>query len=220
LVVLGVVVLIIFLIIGIGLATESSLISDYSGASYHGTGLVLEHGINWTEAPENPKVVYIAVWASQPYNDYIEKALAEVVKKHGLKPMIVDDVQDYDLKGRFVLFYGPVVGENDWLLYNEISISGILYYSYAGDVKSAVETINSGLVFSEAEIDKSAEKLSEACIKRSLELRIANQSCCVAYWWHLKGKVGSLAEGDPYEMIASGIASQLDQFLRSDSNEP
>lgn len=218
--VLGIVALIVLSIVGVALARDSYVLSALSGASQSGGTLITYKDYNWTFAPENPNVVYVAVWAPDPYRDYIEKALVEVIGKHSLTPVIVDDVQNYDLKGRFVLFYGPVVEENDGLIYNEISISGILYYSYAGDVESAVETINRGLAFSEAEIDKSAETLREACIERLLELRIANQTCDVAYWWHLKGKVGKLAEGDPYEMVASEIASQLDQFLRIDSDEP
>jgi len=48
-----------------------------------------------------------------------------------------------------------------------------------------------------------------------LELRIANQTCDVAYWWNLKARVGKLNRANPYEMIADEIASQLDQFLKS-----
>ncbi|GEM_PF-2365158 len=219
LLVLGIVVLMVLSIVGIAVASDSYVLSNLSGAFQRDGLTIVEHDYNWTSAPENPNIVYVAVWTPNPYREYIENALVRVVEKHGLKPVIVDDVQNYDLKGRLVLFYGPVVGWDNRLLYREVSISGILYYSYAGDAKSAVDAINSGLVFSETEISRSSEKFCGADMNRLMELRIANQTCAVAYWLGLKAKVGKLKRADPYGMIAGEIASQLDQFLTSDSNE-
>ena len=213
--VLGIAVLMVLSIVGIAVASESYVISDYSGASMNGGTLIVDHNYTWTSAPKDPNVVYISVWAPNPYKTYIENALVRVVREHGLTPVIIGDVMGYDMKGRLVLVYVPMTGDRNDLLYKEISLSGILYYSYAGDAKSAVDTINQGLEFSESAISKSAEKFCQASMNRLMELRIANQTCGVAYWWNLRAKVGKLSKGNPYEMIANEMASQLDQFLKS-----
>ena len=214
--VLGIAVLMVLSIVGIAVASESYVISDYSGASMNGGTLIVDHNYTWTSAPKDPNVVYISVWAPNPYKTYIENALVRIVREHGLTPVITDDVMEHDMKGRLVLVYVPITGESNDVLYKEISLSGILYYSYAGDAKSAVDTINQGLEFSESAISKSAEKFCQASMNRLMELRIANQTCGVAYWWNLRAKVGKLSKGNPYEMIANEMASELDNFLKSD----
>ncbi|NJE06205.1 hypothetical protein E3E36_08635 [Thermococcus sp. M36] len=176
---------------------------------------IVDKNYGWKSAPQDPEVVYIAIPVLEPYRDYIEKALVSVVRSHGLKPVVVENVSMYDLKGRIVITDFPVIGRSDWMLSKERYVSGILYYSYAGDAKSAVETIENGLVFSEGEISNSANKLCQTSKERLLSMRIVNQSCAVAYWWNMKAKVGMLSGGDPYKLIANEIASQLDQFLRS-----
>jgi len=217
----GLAVLIIISIVGIAVASESYVISDLSGASQRDKATIVDENYGWKSAPKNPEVVYIAVWAPEPYGRYIENALVAVVEKHGLKPMIVQNITAHDLKGRVVIFYAPVTGVKNSLLYDERSISGILYYSYAGDAKSVVDAINRGLVFSEEKIGDSAQSLCRASTSRLVNMKIANITCDVAYWWNLKARVGKLKEGNPYEMIANEIASQLDQFLKSDgSDEP
>ncbi len=213
--ILGVIVLIILSTVGIAVASESYIISDYSGGSQHGGITIIEDGTNWTSAPENPKVVYISVWAPQPYREYIERALTKVVREHGLTPVLEENISRYDLKGRVVLAYFPIIGREDYMLTEERSLSGVLYYSYAGDAESAVDTINNGLEFSETAISTTAGKFCHASAKRLSDLKIANQTCDVAYWWNLKAKVGKLSHANPYEMIASEIASQLGQFLKS-----
>ncbi|NJE55264.1 hypothetical protein E3E28_08600 [Thermococcus sp. 21S9] len=214
--VLGIAVLMVLSIVGIAVASESYVISDYRGASMSGGTTIVDHSYNWTSAPKDPHIVYISVWAPNPYKTYIENALVRVVREHGLTPVITDDVMEHDMKGRLVLVYVPMTGESNDVLYKEISLSGILYYSHAGDAKSAVDTINHGLEFSESAISKSAEKFCQASMNRLMELRIANQTCGVAYWWNLRAKVGKLSKGNPYEMIANEMASELDNFLKSD----
>ncbi|WP_145955374.1 hypothetical protein [Thermococcus henrietii] len=213
--VLGIAVLIVLSIVGIAVASESYVISDYSGASMNGRTTIVDSNSNWTSAPKDPNVVYIAVWAPKPYQVYIEDALVKVVRERGLKPVLVGNVTMYDLRGRFVMFYSPMVGHGGSVLYRMVSLSGILYYSYAGDAKSAVDTINHGLEFSESAISKSSEKFCQASMNRLMKLKVANQTCGVAYWWNLRAKVGKLSRANPYEMIANEIASQLDQFLTS-----
>ena len=217
----GMLLILVASVVGVAMASESYVISDVSGGVQHGKTTTVDNNYGWKSAPENPNVVYIAVWAPKPYEGYIQSALVAVVRKHGLKPVIAQNITAYDLKGRVVLFYAPVISRADYLLTEERSISGILYYSYAGDAKSAVEVINNGLAFSATEISKSADKFCRASMERLLKLKIANQTCDVAYWWNLKAKVGKLKSENPYEMIANEIVSQLDQFLRSDeSNGP
>ncbi|WP_297467750.1 hypothetical protein [Thermococcus sp.] len=217
----GILLILVASVVGVAMASESYVISDVSGGAQHGKITTVNPNYGWKSAPENPNVVYIAVWAPKPYEEYIQSALVNVVRKHGLKPVIAQNITAYDLKGRVVLFYAPVIGRANYLLTEERSISGILYYSYAGDAKSAVEVINSGLTISATEISKSADKLCGTSMGRLTKLRIANQTCDVAYWWNLKAKVGKLKSGNPYEMIANEIASQLDNFIKSDeSNEP
>ncbi|WP_457741521.1 hypothetical protein [Thermococcus sp.] len=213
LLVLCVAALLVLSFVGVAVASESYIVSTYQGASMNGPATVVNHG-NWTSAPKNPNVIYIAVWTPNPYKEYIEAALVNVVKKHGLKPVVVENITAHDFKGRVVLFYGPIIGYNGGVLSKTISISGILYYSYAGDARSAVDTINNGLEFSESAISNSANRLCQVSMNRLIKLRIANQTCDVAYWWYLKARVGKLSNANPYEMIASEIASQLDQFLR------
>ncbi|WP_461863855.1 hypothetical protein [Thermococcus sp.] len=217
--ILGVVVLFIISVIGIAVASESYVLSDVSGASQRNGITIVDRDYGWKSAPENPKAVYIAVWAPDPYRGYIERALIGVVKANGLTPVAVENIPRYDLRGRVVLFYSPLIGKEDYMLTEERSISGILYYSYAGDAKSAVETINNGLTFSETEISRSADKFCGASTERLTKMKIANQSCATAYWFDLKAKVGKLSNDNPYEMIANEIASQLDQFLKSDESD-
>jgi hypothetical protein len=214
---LGIVALLVLAVAGFAVASESYVISDYRGASQRDGLTLVEHGHNWTYAPENPNIVYIAVWAPNPYKPCIVHAVSNVVRKRGLIPVVTNDVLKFDLNGRLVLVYVPITGRRDALIYEEISLSGILYYSYAGDAKSAIETINNGLEFSESAISKSAEELCRASMNRLIQLRIANQTCGVAYWWNLRAKVGVLSKANPYEMVASEMARQLDQFL---SDEP
>ena len=215
-VVLGVAALTVLFILGIATASESYILSEYSGAFQHGGATIVDKNYGWKSAPQNPNVVYIAVWVPKPYRNYIKKALVRVAEKHGLKAVVDMDISGDDLKGRVVLVYIPSIGAGYRVLYTEREVSGILYYSYAGDAKSAVDVINNGTVWSESEIDKTAQRFCHASIVRMNELRIANQTCAVAYWWNLRAKVGKLREESPYEMIAREIASQLDQFLESD----
>jgi len=219
LLVLGIAILAVLSFIGVVMAGESYVLSDVSGAVQHGGVTIVDKDYGWKSAPENPDVVYIAVWTPAPYREYIQNALVAVVKKHGLKPAVVSDVTEYDLKGRIVIFHAPVIGKGHGLVYREYSISGILYYSYAGDAKSAVNVINNGLTFSTDEISNSAAKFCKASMRRLTDMKIANQTCDVAYWWNLKAKVGRLNNDNPYGMIADEIAPQLDQFLRSDESD-
>jgi len=200
---------------GIAMASDSYVISQYSGVIEHGSATIVDNSYGWRSAPKDPHVVYIAVWAPKPYKKYIEKALVRVVRSNNLTPLIVENVSRYDLKGRVVLVYIPVIGRGSSTFYTERSVSGILYYSYAGDAKSAVEVINNGTVWSIDKIDGTAQKFCHASINRLMELKIANQTCGVAYWWDLKARVGKLSNKNPYEMIAGEIASQFDQLLKS-----
>ncbi|MBP1912457.1 hypothetical protein [Thermococcus stetteri] len=154
--------------------------------------------------------------APEPYGQVIERSITEVAKVHNLTPIVVDDIINYDLKGRVVIAYFPMVGEDNRLLKKTYRLSGILYYSYPGDAESAIEAINEGIVLSEDGIDKSSQSLIQRSVRRLLELKIANQSTGVAYWWNLKASVGVLTSRDPYEMIADEVANELDQFLKSD----
>ena len=209
-----VIALLVLSFVGVAMATDSYTISQYSGVSeVGGATIVLDN--NWTKAPENPNVIYITVWAPNPYKKYIENALVKVVRSHNLTPIVVENVSKYDLKGRVVLVYIPVIGKGSSTFYTERSVSGILYYSYAGDAKSAVEVINNGTTWSIDKIDGTAQKFCHASINRLMKLKIANQTCGVAYWWDLKARVGKLSNKNPYGMIASEIASQLDQLLKS-----
>jgi len=220
LLVLGVATLVVLSFVGIAIADDSYVISEYSGASQRGNGLIVDHSVNWTKAPANPNVVYIAVWTPEPYRDYIKRALVEVVREKGLTPIVVDNVMKYDLKGRLVIAYFPLAGSENRILYREVSLSGVLYYSYAGDARSAAELMSRGFPSSEKSISEYADRLCLMSSQRLTENYIPNLSCGVAYWWNLKAKVGRLKEGNPYEMVAREIASQLSQFLRSDeSNE-
>ena len=211
--VLGIALLVLSFV-GIAMATDSYTISQYSGVfEVGGATVVLDN--NWTSTPENPEVAYIAVWAPKPYKKYIENALVRVVRSHNLTPLVVENISKYDLKGRVFLVYIPIIGRGGSTFYTESSVSGILYYSYAGDAKSAVEVINKGTPWSVDKIDKTAQEFCHASINRLMKLRIANQTCGVAYWWNLKARVGKLSNKNPHEMIANKIASQLDQLLKS-----
>ncbi|GAB6102147.1 hypothetical protein JCM16138_13700 [Thermococcus atlanticus] len=214
-VVLGVAALTVLFILGIATASESYILSEYSGAFQHGGAMIVDKNYGWKSAPQNPNVVYIAVWVPEPYRNYIERALVRVTEKHGLKAVVDMDISRDDLKGRVVLVYIPSIGAGYRVLYTEREVSGILYYSYAGDAKSAIGVINNGTKWSVDEIDKTARRFYQASIRRMIGLKIANQTCGVAYWWNLRAKVGKLSSGNPYEMIADEIASQLDQFLKS-----
>jgi len=110
LLVLGITTLTVLSVLGIAVASESYVISDVSGASMRDVGIILDHSYNWTSAPKNPNVVYIAVWAPKPYRRYIEDALVRVLRAHGLKPVVAENFTKYDLKGRLILFYSPSVG--------------------------------------------------------------------------------------------------------------
>ncbi|NJD99322.1 hypothetical protein E3E26_05930 [Thermococcus sp. LS1] len=80
LLVVGIAALIVLSIAGVAFASESYVISDYSGAAQQGGTTIVDNSITWKYAPENPGVVYIAVWAPEPYKNYITKALVEVVR--------------------------------------------------------------------------------------------------------------------------------------------
>ncbi|WP_456423840.1 hypothetical protein [Thermococcus sp.] len=209
-----VIVLLVISFIGVAMASDSYVISEYSGVIEHGSATIVDNSYGWRSAPKDPQTVYIAVWVPKPYDKYVENALVRVVRSNNLTPVVVENVSKYDLKGRVVLVYIPAIGKGSSTFYTERSVSGILYYSYAGDAKSAVEVINNGTTWSINKIDGTAQKFCHASIDRLMKLRIANQTCGVAYWWNLKARVGRLSNKNPYEMIASEIASQLDQLLK------
>ncbi len=212
--VVGIVVVLVLSLFGVVMASESYVGADYSGAVNHGATTVVDHSVRWRSAPQNPRVVYIAVWAPNPYGKYIEAALVKAARADGLRPVPVENISRYDLKGRVVIAYFPVTGNSEWVFSQERYVSGFLYYSYAGDVKSAVKAVNGGLVLSDDRIDSSAGKICQMSQKRLISMKIVNTSCTVAYWWNLKAKVGKISGGNPYMMIASEIASQFTKMLK------
>ncbi|NJE42291.1 hypothetical protein [Thermococcus sp. GR6] len=216
LLVVGIAALIVLSIAGVAFASESYVISDYSGAAQQGGTTIVDNSTTWRYAPENPRVVYITVWAPEPYKNYITKAIVEVVRSQGLKAVVVNDVSKYDLKGRLVVAFFPYTEWNNGVLSREVTLSGILYYSYDGDAKSIINATRAFDLSKDA-ISTFAGELCQASSKRMVYEHIVNRDCNVAYWWNLKAKVGKLNQANPYEMAANEISSQLKNFLLSDN---
>ncbi len=209
----------VLLILMVALASESIVLSDFSGESMYGRGLVAEN-YSWKSAPENPGTVYVSVLAPSPLANYIKGSIAKVIRSHNLNVEFVEEPMNYDLKGRIVAVYIPCEFRKHRVLYQEYGVCGILYYSYPGDAKTFT-LLTSGKTLSEENIEELARALKFSSIERLMKERISNQTVGVAYWWNLKAKVGKLKGENPYEMIANEIASQLDNFIKSDeSNEP
>ncbi len=202
------------LIIGGAITGESYVGSNCSGESQNSFSHLPVQEEALKDVPENGDVVYIAVYADGDFKKAIANALSEVVRRHGLKPVLVDNYRKYDLKGRFVVAFFPVEGTSKGFLSREVWLSGILYYSYPGDV----ETIfNSTLRYSlsESSIDEYASRICQTSEERAVKEGFRKNECAVAYWWNLKAKVGILRKGDPYELIAEEVSSALGNMLAS-----
>ncbi len=211
---------VLLILLGIGLiisgaiAEETYVGSDYSGESHRSLSYLPVQGQPPKEVPENSDVVYIAVYADGKLKDAIAEALSRVVQSRGLKPVLVEDYREYDLKGRLVVAFFPVEGTKKDPLSREVWLSGVLYYSYPGDAKSI---FNSTLRYSlsKSTIDDYASRICQTSEKRAVEEGFKENECGVAYWWNLKAKVGTLTDGDPYELIAEEISSALANMLAS-----
>ena len=220
---LGLSFVIILSLVAVALASESGVFSDLSGE--HQYSSATSSGPGWRSAPEDPQTVYISIIAPNVrLKEAIKNSIDNVTRSHGLRPVYVNgSITDYDLRGRVVIVYLPIDFWRDGFLRSEYGVSGILYYSYPGDAETFVELTLSRNIPEETKetIEKLALELSFSSVRRLKREHVSNQSVSIAYWWNLRAKVGRLSGDDPYEMIANEIASQLDQFLRSDeSNEP
>ena len=220
---LGLSFVIILSLVAVALASEFGVFSDFSGE--HQYSFVTPNVSGGRSAPEDPQTVYISIIAPNVrLKEAIKNFIDNVTRSHGLKPVHVNEpMTDYDLRGRIVIVYLPMDFWRDGFLRSEYGVSGILYYSYPGDAKTFVElTLGRNLSEETGEtLERLALELSSSSLRRLKEEHVLNQSVSVAYWWNLKAKVGKLKGGNPHEMIANEIASQLDQFLKSDeSYEP
>ena len=214
--VLGISALVFLSLIAVALAGESTVLSDLRGESQYGGSLVLK-GSDWKSAPENPQTVYVALLVSEPrLSEAIKSSLYSVIRSHNLTPEFVYEPMNYDLKGQLVVVFLPHSFSRNRILYIEYGVSGILYYSYAGDAKTFVEIMTDRNTPKETKesLEKLATELKVSSVERLNEEHIMNQTVSVAYWWNLKAKVGKLSKANPYELIASEIASQLDDFLK------
>jgi len=215
---IGISILIVLSILAVAVASESTVVSEFSGESQYGGSLILNRS-GWRSAPEDPQTVYIEIVAPNVrLKKAIREALTNVTRAHNLKPVYVNgSIEDYDLKGRVVVVYLPHAFSRDDLLSRECGVSGILYYSYPGDAKTFVDIMMKRNVPEETAdtLEKLALELKFSSVRRLNEEHILNQTVSVAYWWNLKARVGKLKDGDPYKMIAEEIAAQLDNFLKS-----
>ncbi|WP_297550766.1 hypothetical protein [Thermococcus sp.] len=213
---LGLLVVIVFSLVAVALASESGVFSDLWGEYQYSS---TPNGPGWRSAPEDPQTVYVSIIVPNVrLKEAIKSALENVTRSHGLRLVYVNKpITDYDLKGRIVIVYLPMDFRSEGLLSTECGVSGVLYYSYPGDARTFAELMLSRNVSKETEktIKKLALELSSSSVRRLKREHVSNQTVGVAYWWNLKAKVGKLKSGNPYEMIANEIASQLDQFLKS-----
>lgn len=212
---LGLLVVIVFSLAAMALASKSGVFSDLSGERQYSS--TTPSGPGWRSAPEDPQTVYVSIVAPNVrLKEAIKSALDNVTRSHGLKPVYVNKpITDYDLKGRIVIVYLPMDFRSEGLLSTEYGVSGILYYSYPGDARTFVELTLSRNVPEETKetIEKLALELSSSSVRRLKRKHVLNQSVSIAYWWKLKAVVGKLRGGDPYGMIAQEIATQLNEFL-------
>ncbi|AHL22029.1 hypothetical protein [Thermococcus nautili] len=209
-----IVLIVVAAVIGLGIASEFSVLSEVSGESHFDGSLIL-NDTGWRSAPENPNVVYVALLVSEPQLlEALKSSLSTVIRSHNLTPEFVDEPMNYDLKGRLVVVFLPHSFSKNRILYREYGVSGILYYSYAGDAETFTLLTN-GKTLSGENLEKLAIKLRVSSIERLNEEHILNQTVSVTYWWKLRVKAGILTERDPYKTIAKQIALELDSFLRS-----
>ncbi len=215
---LGISILVLLSVLVVTTASESTVLSELSGESQYG-GSLIPNSSGWRSAPEDPQTVYIEIVAPNVrLKKALREALTNVTRTHNLKPVYVSgSIDDHDMKGRVVVVYLPHAFSRDGLLSRECGVSGILYYSYAGDAKTFVDIMMSRNTSKETKgtIKKLALELKFSSVRRLNEEHIMNQTVWVAYWWNLKARVGGLREGNPYEMVAREIAAHLDRFLEN-----
>jgi len=213
-----VVLFLLSILLVLAIANEQSAIPDEYGC-YEWSNLTPVN-IKWVKAPQNPKVVYVTIYTpNERLSKCLETSIAGVVRAHGLKPVLVKNISSisrYDLMGRVVIGYFSVsTGSN--IISKRVTVSGILYYSLAGDVKSALKYINasntSALSESSNRVITLARNMRNATLNRLTSMGIINTSCTVCYWWKLKAETSVLSGKDPYKMVASAVARQLNLTL-------
>ena len=138
-----VIALLVLSFVGVAMATDSYTISQYSGVIEHGSVTIVDNSCGWRSAPKDPQTVYIEIVAPNiKLKDTLKSALTNMTRAHGLKPVYVNEpIINYDLKGRIVIVYLPIDFWRDGFLRSEYGVSGILYYSYAGDAKTFATSI-------------------------------------------------------------------------------
>lgn len=94
------------------IASQNTLIADYSGKEVFSNGPILINStLNATEIHVNPDTVYIAVMASDPLYTELTNMLGETVRKYGLKPVVVsmsserDELTKFQFRGRVIVVY-------------------------------------------------------------------------------------------------------------------
>ena len=208
--------LVLLVAVVLTLADEHIVVMDEMGSSHRSNGLPVSG--TWKSAPQNPNTVYIAVYSPEKrFSTCVERALIKAVRAHGLKPVPAENISEYDLKGRIVVGYFTASTSGN-ILSREVKVSGILYYSCAGDVRSAMRFINSTSVDRLNNITYLKNLSSSICrtsLNRLVSMRIVNTSCTVIYWWNLRAEAGVLSGKDPYRMVANAIADQLNVTLNA-----
>ena len=206
--------LVLSAVVILAIADEQVVVAGEMGSSHRSN--VLPVNGTWKRAPQNPNTVYIAVYSPEKkFSTCVENALIKAVRAHGLKPVPAENVSEYDLKGRIVVGYFTASTSGNPLS-REVKVSGILYYSCAGDVRSALKFINSSSVHRLNNLTYLKNLTSRLCrtsLSRLVSMRIVNTSCTAIYWWNLRAETGVLSGKDPYRMVANAIADQLNVTL-------
>ncbi|WP_148236357.1 hypothetical protein [Thermococcus sp. 4557] len=215
---LVVVVIVLLLIVpAVLIASQNTVIADYSGERVFSNGPVLINGtLNATAIPSSEDTLYIVVIASDPLYSLLTGMLEEVARENGLNPTVVptpsgtEDLMKLQFKGRVLVVYVPFRGEEPGLLSKTYLASIVVYYSTSGDILSFITTYNSAHT---EDTEEFAEKLSENA-NRYLTENLLEGTVGISWWKNLKVHKGYLAKGDPYREMVLKVRMGVENLLR------
>ncbi|ASJ06950.1 hypothetical protein [Thermococcus pacificus] len=213
------VVISLLLVVSLVIASENSVLAEYSGTTAHSSYPVVYESNESISLATPPKssTVYIAVQADEPLKSLLENRLSERVRERGLRPIVVEvgDLPKVQLKGRVLFVYVSSLNEKDGFLVRIVTVDAIAYYSTAGDIVdflSALQKCSKGV--SSSDTERLMEIVSHETEANMDTKRIPGDAVFM-YWEGLKAKSGILANSDPYMMLADYIADEIISGMRS-----
>ncbi len=207
------------LAVSLVIASESSVLAEYSGMKAHSSYPVTydtNGNIQAVTLPK-PKTVYITIQADEPLKSLLENRLSEKITEIGLRPVVIDPRESLkvQLKGRVLFVQVSSLDEESGFLVKTVTVDAIAYYSTAGDIVDFLNALRKyGWEVSQSDTETLMEEVSRET-EMSMDINQIPGDAVFMYWEGLKAKSGIFVDSEPYTMLADYMADEIIKGMRS-----